>query len=72
MSTFAERLRTLRLSEGLTQQRLADRLSIKRSALAMYECGKRFPRFSAVERIADYFSVSIDFLLRGDRNVRTD
>lgn len=63
MIDFAKNLKSLRQSEGLAQQELADRLAIKRSTLAMYERGKRLPRYYALGKIAKYFSVSVDYLL---------
>lgn len=48
---------------GLTQRELARILNISHSTLAMYELGKREPDFETIIRIADYFHVSVDYLL---------
>ena len=45
MATFADRLKVLRQERELTQAELADKLNIGRSALAMYESGKRIPKY---------------------------
>lgn len=67
--TFAQRLRDLRARENLTQQELADNTHIARSTLAMYEYGKRRPDFEILDKLADYFDVSFDYILgRSDNN----
>ena len=67
--TFAQRLRDLRAREDLTQQELADNTHIARSTLAMYEYGKRRPDFEILDKLADYFDVSFDYILgRSDNN----
>lgn len=67
--TFAQRLRDLRAREDLTQQELADNTHIARSTLAMYEYGKRRPDFEILDKLADYFDVSFDYILgRADDN----
>lgn len=62
MATFAENLKYLRKREGLTQTQLSKNAGIGRSALSMYETGKREPDFETLEAIADYFNVDMDFL----------
>jgi transcriptional regulator with XRE-family HTH domain len=57
------RLIDLRTQADLTQEELAKRLEITRSALSNYESGHREPDFATIHRIADYFKVSIDYLL---------
>ncbi|MED0670558.1 helix-turn-helix transcriptional regulator [Aneurinibacillus aneurinilyticus] len=60
---FGERLSDLRTKNKLTQQELSNRLNIAKSTLAMYETGKREPGFETLQRIADFFETSIDYLL---------
>ena len=60
---FAQRLTYLRKMAGLTQQEFADKLNLTRSAVAMYEAGKREPKFELLEMLADFFNVDMDFLL---------
>lgn len=62
MATFADRLKALRQERGLTQSELADKLNIGRSALAMYESGKRIPKYKTIDIFADFFDVSADYL----------
>ena len=63
MSKFSTRLRLLRDSRGLTQQQLADMLSISKSSVNMYERGEREPGFETMESIADLFNVDMNYLL---------
>lgn len=68
MAIFSERLRQLRKDRGVNQQELAEAIGITKSAIAMYEQGRREPGFEIQEKLADYFNVDIDFLLgRSDR-----
>ena len=60
---FADRLRQLRLGAGLRQVDLASRLRIPRGTLAHYEIGKRMPTYEMLQALADFFSVSTDYLL---------
>ena len=61
--TFGERLRVLRLEKKLTLRELAKELDISFSALGKYERNERQPDFETLEKLADYFNVSIDYLL---------
>lgn len=63
MSGFANVLRALRNQMQMSQQELANAIGISKSALNMYERGERQPNFETLELIADYFNISIDFLL---------
>ena len=63
MSEFSEALSSLRRGAGLTQAELAEKLGMSKSAISMYECGKREPEFELLEAFADHFHVSINYLL---------
>lgn len=61
---FARRLVQLRKSKGLTQTQLAEKLGTSRSNIANYEAGVSVePRDNMKRAIADYFGVTIDYLL---------
>lgn len=62
---FPNRLRTLRRSMNLSQEELAKILKVDRTSIAHYENKKsnRIPRPQTMEKIADFFNVSIDYLL---------
>jgi len=61
---FSAKLKELRESKGLSQEELAAKLNIPRSSITHYEnSDDRLPRKSRLLEIANFFSVSIDFLL---------
>ena len=64
MKVFAERLKDLRTSKGLTQKDLEKELDgkITASAIGWWETEKRIPKFDSVIIIAQYFGVSTDYL----------
>lgn len=63
MAAFADMLTSLRKQEGLSQKELADKTGLTRSAIGMYETGKREPDFETLEIFADFFNVNMDTLL---------
>lgn len=71
MSEFGSRLKKLRKENRLTQIELAKILFIDDTSISKYENGKVTPENGLMQRIADYFNVSIDYLLgRSDeRNI---
>lgn len=60
---FDKRLRKLRTDKELSQKSLADILGISPSTVAMYEQARRTPDNEMLQKIADYFQVSVDYLL---------
>lgn len=70
MDGFGERLRRLRKDFDITQSQLAEVIGVVPSAIGKYErLPQSFPSVEALVKIADYFNVSIDFLLRGVQTV---
>ena len=63
MADFATRLRELRVAARLRQKDLADAVGVAQTTIANYEQGARFPDESNLRRIADHFSVSLDYLM---------
>ena len=59
---FNEILKKLRLEDELNQTQLAQAIGVSRSAIGMYESGRREPDFETMEAIADYFNVTMDYL----------
>jgi len=60
---YGEILKHLRKNKGMSQQEIADKFHIDRSTYAKYETTQSQPNFETLIRIADYFDVSIDYLL---------
>lgn len=65
---LSKRLRELRTNKGLKQSDLAEILSISTSRYGQYETGRRSPDYNLLIQIADFYNVSIDYLL-GRTNV---
>ena len=62
-NTFGKRLKKIRKKNNLTQQGLAQLLSVSQQAITWWETGRRFPKGKMLIKIADYFNVSIDYLV---------
>lgn len=62
MAQFADMLAYLRKRSDLSQQELADKLDMTRSAIGMYETGKREPDLETLEAFADFFNVDMNTL----------
>ncbi len=62
------RLKFLREKKGLTQQRLAIELNMNQNTVSRYESGKRQADYATLIKIADYFDVSLDYLLERTDN----
>ncbi|MBQ8764611.1 MAG: helix-turn-helix transcriptional regulator [Clostridia bacterium] len=60
-------LKQIRKERRLTQLKVAMDLNISREALSHYENGKREPSIDMLVQMSEYFNVSIDFLIKGDR-----
>lgn len=63
MNTLGERLKMLIKKKGVEQQEIAARLGINPVTFSGYVINKREPSFDKLKLFADYFGVSIDFLL---------
>ena len=62
MEKFHEKLKVLRKKQGLTQQEIAELLGVKRNTYSDWENGKCKPNYEKLEKIADFFGVSLDWL----------
>lgn len=69
MITFGNKLKQLRKDKSISQIELAGVLSIHGHSISKYECGDQLPNAHILIAIADYFGVSIDWLLGRDKCV---
>lgn len=60
---FGKKLRFLRKLKGYTQEQFAEILNTTRSCISNYELGNRQPDNETVSAVADFFDVSIDYLM---------
>ena len=69
--SFSDRLVFLRKSRCLTQKQLAAELQISELAIQHYEAQRRKPAFDVLIALADFFDVSLDYLVgRSDDPLR--
>ena len=61
--TFGEKLKNARQQAGYSQQQLAEKLSVSRSAVAKWETDKGMPDIENLKAIAALLNVSLDYLL---------
>ena len=64
--TFGEKLKKLRNESGLTQDELAERLYVTRTAISKWETNKGYPNIESLKAIASFFSITVDDLLSSD------
>ena len=64
--TFSEKLKKLRTDHALTQEELAERIFVTRTAVSKWESGRGYPNIDSLKAIASAFGVTIDELLSGD------
>ena len=57
------RLKKLRKEKGISQLKLALDLNTNQNTISRYETGEREPSIKDLIRIADYFNISVDYLL---------
>ena len=63
---FGEKLKALRTERGLTQEQLAARLYVSRTAVSKWETGGGSPNLDSLQAVARLFDVSVDDLLSTD------
>lgn len=61
---FSEKLQLIRKNKGLTQEELAEKLSVSRQAVAKWESGQVYPEISNLIQISNLFNVTVDYLVR--------
>ena len=62
------RLKELRKQRGISQLKLSIDLNTNQNTISRYETGKREPGINELINIADYFQVSVDYLLERTDN----
>lgn len=61
---LGERIAEQRKKLGLSQEELAEKLNISQKSISKYELGDRKPQYKVLVRMAEYFGVTVDYLLR--------
>lgn len=63
---FSKKLCTLRKNSKMTQEELAEKLYVTRTAVSKWESGKGYPNIESLKDISELFFVSLDELLSGE------
>ena len=63
MEVFGERFKEERKRKGLTQEQLANKFFLNKSSISRYEKGNQTPEMPTLQKFADFFNVSTDYLL---------
>ena len=69
MKRFGEKLRTLRQRRGLTLRQLGAQLEVSNTFVLSLEQGKKTPNAATILKIADFFAVSLEQLMRDELEV---
>jgi DNA-binding XRE family transcriptional regulator len=69
MSFFGKNIRKIRIAKKMTQTEFAELFDLKRTSLGSYEEGRAEPKIDTVIKIADYFRLSLDQLLRAELTI---
>lgn len=65
---YGERIKRLRTSKELTQEQLAEKINVSRTYIAKIENGLQTGPIEIAIELAEFFDVSLDFLLLGKEN----
>ncbi|WP_429976178.1 helix-turn-helix domain-containing protein [Enterococcus sp. DIV0086] len=63
---FAQILKDRRAELGITQQDMAEKLFVTRQTISNWENGKNFPDIPTLISISENYSLSLDYMLKGD------
>jgi len=63
MSIFSERLKLCRKTQNKTQKDIANSLGLTENGYQKYEISNREPKMETLNKLADYFGVSVDYLM---------
>ena len=67
---FGERMAAFRVAKGLSQAQLAAEIGMTRDRIAYYERSATNPSFEVIQKVADYFGVSVGELLNDTSKTR--
>jgi len=70
MPDFSDRLKEVRNTKGVTQKFMAEFLGITEQAYQKYEYAMREPNHKVTIKLADFFDVSVDYLLGRTNNTQ--
>ena len=66
---FKDKIKFLRKHQELSQAQVAEAINVLQSTYSHYEQGINEPNFETLKKLANFFDVSIDYLLENDRSL---
>lgn len=69
MKNFSTRLKELRTEKEITGEELGKKFNVSKTAVSYWESGRNFPGEETIRKLADFFQVSVDYLL-GNSDIR--
>ena len=60
---FSKRIKNLRIAKKMTQQELGNIVGLTATGVSYWESGKATPSIEVIEKLSNFFGVSIDFLM---------
>ncbi len=66
--TFGEKIYKARKEKGLSQEELADQLSVSRQSISKWETDNGYPETEKIIKMAKIFNVTIDYLLNNEND----
>jgi len=69
MSFLGKNIRKIRIAKKMTQTEFAELFELKRTAVGAYEEGRAEAKIDTIIKIADYFKLSLDQLLRKELTI---
>jgi transcriptional regulator with XRE-family HTH domain len=69
---IGDKIKEQRLKNGLTQEQLAQLLNVSRPTISSWEVGRNYPDLETIIAISDLFGISLDKLLREDKEMAKD
>ena len=72
MVNIGERLKRLRIENGLTQKQVAEQVGVAVSAISSYESSVRLPSYSVLVKLSKLYHVTSDYLLGAEKRITLD
>ena len=66
---IGKKLKDARMKSGFTQETVAEKINVSRQTISNWENEKSYPDIISVIALSDFYSISLDDLLKGDRGM---
>ena len=67
--TLGEKIQKLRKQRGLSQEALAEKVTVTRQTISKWELGQSLPDLDFIAQLSDIFSVSSDYLIKDEMDM---